>query len=70
MKLTSKDLYYLNIIDKVINEPINGAQEDITSVAKNIKYFVIDRLNYCKKLSPKDIVENRYNKFRNIGRCL
>lgn len=70
MKLTSKDLYDLNIIDKVINEPTNGAQEDITSVAKDIKYIVIDRLNYYKKLSSKEIVENRYNKFRNIGRCL
>lgn len=37
IKLTSKDLYDLNIIDKVINELINGAQEDITSIAKNIK---------------------------------
>lgn len=37
IKLTSKDLYDLNIIDKVINEPINGDQENITSIAKNIK---------------------------------
>ncbi len=70
MKMTSKDLHELNIIDKVIKEPINGAQSDITSVAKDIKSFAIDRINCYQKLSPEEIVEKRYNKFRNIGRCL
>lgn len=70
MKLTSKDLYDLKIIDKVINEPIDGVQNDIDSVAKDMKLFIIERLNYYKKLSYKEILEHRYNKFRNIGKCL
>ncbi|MEG2789908.1 MAG: acetyl-CoA carboxylase carboxyltransferase subunit alpha [Romboutsia sp.] len=70
MKLTSKDLYNLNIIDKVIKEPFNGAQEDAISVAKDIKEFIIDRLNHYEKLSRDEIVELRYNKFREIGKCL
>ena len=70
MKLTSKDLYDLKIIDKVINEPIDGVQNDIDSVAKDIKLFIIERLNYYKKLNYKEILEHRYNKFRNIGKCL
>lgn len=70
MKLTSKDLYDLKIIDKVINEPIDGVQNDIDSVAKDMKLFIIERLNYYKKLNYKEILEHRYNKFRNIGKCL
>ncbi|MGL5328751.1 MAG: acetyl-CoA carboxylase carboxyltransferase subunit alpha [Peptostreptococcaceae bacterium] len=70
MKLTSKDLYDLKIIDKIIKEPFNGAQENIDVVAKDIKSFIIDRLSYYQNLSEAEIIDNRYNKFREIGRCI
>ena len=70
MKLTSKDLLDLNIIDKVINEPLGGVQKDIVSVSKDIKTYIIDRLNYYKNFSKDEIISQRYNKFREIGRCL
>lgn len=68
MKLTSKDLYDLEIIDKVIKEPLNGAQEDAKSVSKDIKQYIVERLNYYENLSKEEIVALRYNKFRKIGR--
>lgn len=70
MKLTSKDLYNLEIIDKIIKEPFNGAQESVESVSKDIKEFIIDKLNHYEKLSKEEIIELRYEKFRKIGRCL
>lgn len=70
MKLTSDDLISLNIIDKIIEEPLGGAQQDVRVVANNIKYYILDRLNYYNKFSKEDIVLQRYNKFRKIGRCL
>lgn len=70
MKLTSNDLMKLNIIDKIIKEPFNGAQEDIDFVSKHIKQFIIERLNYYEKLSEAEIIAHRYDKFRKIGRCL
>ena len=70
MKLTSNDLLSLNIIDKIIEEPLGGAQQDVRVVADNIKYYILDRLNYYNKFSKEDIVLHRYNKFRKIGRCL
>nr|WP_024621378.1 acetyl-CoA carboxylase carboxyltransferase subunit alpha [Clostridioides mangenotii] len=70
MKLTSKDLFDLNIIDKIIKEPLGGAQKDVEAVSKEIKKYVLDRLDYYKDISKEDIVSMRYNKFRNIGKCI
>ncbi|OPJ57194.1 acetyl-CoA carboxylase carboxyltransferase subunit alpha [Alkalithermobacter paradoxus] len=67
MKLTSKDLYELNIVDKIIKEPLGGAQKDIGLVSKNIKEYVISEITNYKKLSNDEIILDRYEKFRKIG---
>ncbi len=65
MKLTAKDLYELNIIDKIIKEPTSeGAFEKIAnSMKKEIKSSISEML----KMDKEQIVEQRYNKFRNMG---
>ena len=42
MKLTSYDLKKLNIIDEIIKEPKNGAQEDFEKVAESLKNCIIE----------------------------
>lgn len=65
MKLTAKDLYELNIIDKIIKEPTGeGAFEKIAnSMKKEIKSSISEML----KMNKEQLVEQRYNKFRNMG---
>lgn len=70
MKLTSQDLQELKIIDKIIEEPFKGAQANVEKVSEDIKSFIIERLNYYKELSEAEIITQRYNKFREIGKCL
>lgn len=70
MKLTSKDLLELKIIDKIIKEPYGGAQEDVTTVSNDIKKYILSRLNYYKNLNDEEITSLRYKKFREIGRCI
>ncbi|RDY28338.1 acetyl-CoA carboxylase carboxyltransferase subunit alpha [Romboutsia weinsteinii] len=70
MKLTSYDLYNLNIVDKIIKEPIDGAQKDVKLVADNIKLYILEELGYYENISKEEIISQRYNKFREIGRCL
>ncbi len=67
MKLTSKDLYELKIIDKIIKEPLGGAQKDIDFVSKNIKEYILEEFEYFKNLKNEEIVLERYGKFRKIG---
>ncbi len=63
MKLTAKDLYDLKVIDKIIEEP----KDDFEKLAKNLKEEIIKNINDLSKFSKEEIVENRYQKFRNMG---
>lgn len=66
MKLTAKDLYSLNVIDKIIKEPIKMEEEDFAKVSDDIKKEIKKEISRMKKLSKDDVIEERYSKFRNI----
>jgi acetyl-CoA carboxylase carboxyl transferase subunit alpha len=67
MKLTSSDLYELKVIDKIIKEPLGGAQKDIKFTSKNIKEYILEEIQYFQNKKIEDIISERYNKFRKIG---
>ena len=66
MKATAKDLKDLNIIDKIIKEPQGGAEEDFELVIKELKKYIVKELNELKKLTIKQLIDERYKKFRNM----
>lgn len=63
MKLTAEDLYKLNVIDKIIEEP----KDDFKSLVKNMKNEIINSMNELTKLTGEEITEKRYQKFRKMG---
>ena len=67
MKLTAGDLYELNVIDKIIKEPNGDIEESFTKVVKTLKKEIKFVISEMSKLSKEEIVENRYQKFRNMG---
>lgn len=66
MKLTAKDLYELNIIDKIIKEP-KGEEESFLKIAKTLKKEIENTIKQMKDMTPEQIKEERYQKFRNMG---
>ncbi len=68
MKLTSKELYDLNIIDEIIDEPTGGAHRDKETTLENIRISINNNLNYFEKMSEEEIILQRKNKFLQIGR--
>ena len=64
MKLTAKDLKKLGIIDKIIKEPEKGAQNDFEAICENIKEYLLKEIKNLEKLTEKELVEQRYKKFR------
>ena len=68
MKITAKDLKNLNIIDKIIKEPESGAQNDFFAVIAELKQYIITSINDLEKLSKEELIENRYQKFRMMGK--
>ena len=67
MKITAKDLHHLNVIDSVIDEPLGGAHNNIEQQAIDIKQAFVDQLEQLQQQSADELVEDRFNKFRNIG---
>ncbi|PTK61694.1 acetyl-CoA carboxylase carboxyl transferase subunit alpha [Staphylococcus haemolyticus] len=67
MKITAKDLHHLNVIDSVIDEPLGGAHNNIEQQAIDIKQAFVNQLEQLQQQSADELVEDRFNKFRNIG---
>lgn len=68
MKITAKDLKAFGIIDEIIPEPRGGAHRDPAAAAEAVKEAVWRHLEELSGLSPEQLVEDRYRKFRSIGR--
>ncbi|HKL26585.1 MAG TPA: acetyl-CoA carboxylase carboxyltransferase subunit alpha [Desulfuromonadales bacterium] len=65
LKLTAADIDELGcVIDGVVPEPEGGAHRDPAFAAENLKQHLLDHLAELKKLSPEELVEQRYQKFR------
>ena len=67
MRISAKELKSLNLVDELIPEPLGGAHHNYQQAADNLKAALVRNLNELRKLSPDQLVEQRYEKFRNIG---
>jgi acetyl-CoA carboxylase carboxyl transferase subunit alpha len=67
MKLTAKDLYELKVIDKIIKEPEGDIEETFIKIVRNLQQEIINNTKEIKNIKPEEIVEQRYQKFRNMG---
>ena len=70
LKITSKDLLELGIIDEEIKEPLGGAHSNYQVTADNMKTAIVNALKELSKLSPDKLKEERYAKFRAMGRFI
>jgi acetyl-CoA carboxylase carboxyl transferase subunit alpha len=68
MKITAKDLSKLGIIDDVVPEPAGGAHNDHEEAAKLLDQSLQKHLGELKHQSGDELVNSRYDKFRNMAR--
>jgi len=67
LKLTAQDLLGLGLIDGIVPEPPGGAQEDYDATAESLRRQLVASLENLAYLSPAELVEHRYRKFRKMG---
>jgi len=67
LKLTSKHLVKYGVIDTVVPEPLGGAHRDPHTAAHNLEQFVAKNLRDLKRSKIDNLLERRYEKFRNLG---
>jgi len=70
LKPTAKDIIKLGVIDEIIKEPIGGAHRDHKAAAQSVKEAIARNLSELSKLSPDELVEDRYNKFRSMSKFM
>lgn len=66
MGITSYDLLEKGVIEKIIKEPIGGAQDDINFVANEIKTNLINEIKLLQNKTVRELLDQRYLRFRNF----
>jgi len=67
LKLTSKDLHKLGLVDAVIPEPLGGAHRNMHDTVYNVEKYIVKTLRDLKRTKISNLLDNRYSKLRAIG---
>ena len=67
LKLTASHLLELGIADEIIPEPEGGAHAHPEAAATAVRDALAKNLAQLKKLSPRQLLDQRYDKFRAMG---
>jgi acetyl-CoA carboxylase carboxyl transferase subunit alpha len=66
LKITAKDLIQLGLVDSIIPEPPGGAHCDHKGAAELVAKAIRENLAELKKLSPSELLDDRYEKYRKM----
>lgn len=68
MGITAQRLKSLDLVDKVVDEPVGGAHRDPRVMAATLKRALTDALRELEVLTPSELVAQRYEKLMRYGR--
>ncbi len=67
LKLTAPDMKKLHLVDDIIKEPLGGAHSNRDETYKAVEKSILTSFDELKKLSPKELVKQRMEKYSNMG---
>ena len=67
LKLTAKDMKRMKLVDQIIKEPLGGAHTDREKTFSSVKDAIVKSYDELKNLSPKELVNQRMEKYANMG---
>jgi acetyl-CoA carboxylase carboxyl transferase subunit alpha len=67
MKITASDLQALGVIDRVIEEPLGGAHRQPDAAMAGLKQALIEEIDGCGALGPKELLAQRRANFLAVG---
>lgn len=65
--LTANHLMALGVIDEIVKEPLGGAHKNYDEMASILREALKRHLKELDLLTPEELVEQRYRKFRAMG---
>jgi acetyl-CoA carboxylase carboxyl transferase subunit alpha len=66
LKMTSKDLSELGVVDRIVQEPMGGAHRHYEKMAEYLKLALAEELEELQQVSIEDLVEKRFQRFRSM----
>ena len=67
LRLTSRELRKLGIIDEIISEPLGGAHRDPEAAAANLERYITESLADLKRPKIDSLVRRRQERIRRLG---
>ncbi len=67
LKLTATDMKKLKLIDEIVREPAGGAHANREKTFEIVKGKITSNYEELQKLSPKELVNRRMDKYANMG---
>ncbi len=70
LKISAPNLLEMDIVDEIISEPLGGAHKNPQETANNMKTGIIKHLTPLLKLTPEELLADRYQRFRQYGKFI
>lgn len=70
MKVTSRDLRGLDVIDDIIPEPLGGAHRAPAEAANNLERHIVRTLRELSRVPVDNLVKHRYERWRRMGKFI
>ena len=70
LKITARDLSQLGIVDRVLLEPSGGNHWAPLEAAETLKAALAEELDHLRSLPSRELMDQRYAKYRRIGQFL
>jgi len=67
LKLTAKDMKKLKLVDEILKEPSGGAHRNREDTFKSVSACILRHYEELKELDSKDLVEQRMDKYADMG---
>jgi acetyl-CoA carboxylase carboxyl transferase subunit alpha len=67
LKLTAKDMKKMKLIDEIVKEPLGGAHTNREKTFATVTAAIVKSYNEFKNLSPKELVDQRMEKYSKMG---
>jgi acetyl-CoA carboxylase carboxyl transferase subunit alpha len=67
MRMSAQDQLELGVVDRIVPEPGEGAHADPRETARRLRAVIIAELDRLSELTPDELVEARYRRYRALG---
>lgn len=67
LRLSAFDLKKLNVIDRIVPEPMGGSHRNHKEAAEILKKEILSDLEELSRLEIEELIQKRIEKFRNMG---